>query len=99
MKGKFWLNFGAELIGFREVVDLDFRGVLRWLEPVEQLKHRTPCALKFNSFGHNFQQFCTLEACLLPMGLTSENVAAAYNIARDRQDIMAADSHKKVRKS
>ena len=37
-----------------------------------------------------------LEACLLPMGLTSENVAAAYGIPRDRQDIMAADSHKKV---
>ena len=36
------------------------------------------------------------EACLLPMGLTSENVAAAYGIPRDRQDIMAADSHKKV---
>lgn len=30
------------------------------------------------------------------MGLTSENVAAAYGIPRDRQDIMAADSHKKV---
>eukprot|EP00435_Cladocopium_sp_Y103_P015264 s877_g3.t1 len=36
------------------------------------------------------------EACLLPMGLTSENVAAAYGIPRDRQDIMAADSHKKA---
>ena len=36
------------------------------------------------------------EACLLPMGLTSENVAAAYGIPRDRQDSMAADSHKKV---
>jgi acetyl-CoA acetyltransferase len=30
------------------------------------------------------------------MGLTSENVAAAYGIPRDRQDSMAADSHKKV---
>jgi len=30
------------------------------------------------------------------MGLTSENVAAAYGIPRDRQDIMAADSHKKA---
>ena len=36
------------------------------------------------------------EACLLPMGLTSENVAAAYGIPRDRQDSMAADSHKKA---
>ena len=38
--------------------------------------------------------FC--QACLLPMGLTSENVAAAYGIPRDHQDSMAADSHKKV---
>eukprot|EP00438_Fugacium_kawagutii_P012787 Skav211667 [mRNA] locus=scaffold216:45326:46473:+ [translate_table: standard] len=30
------------------------------------------------------------------MGLTSENVAAAYGIPRDRQDQMAADSHKKA---
>ena len=36
------------------------------------------------------------QACLLPMGLTSENVAAAYGIPRDRQDAMAADSHLKV---
>ncbi|CAK9034632.1 unnamed protein product [Durusdinium trenchii] len=36
------------------------------------------------------------EACLLPMGLTSENVAAAYGIPRDRQDAMAADSHLKA---
>ena len=37
------------------------------------------------------------QACLLPMGLTSENVAAAYGIPRDRQDAMAADSHLKAR--
>eukprot|EP00438_Fugacium_kawagutii_P012782 Skav211662 [mRNA] locus=scaffold216:6096:11991:+ [translate_table: standard] len=30
------------------------------------------------------------------MGLTSENVAAAYGIPRDRQDQMAADSHRKA---
>ena len=38
----------------------------------------------------------TGQACLLPMGLTSENVAAAYGIPRDRQDAMAADSHLKA---
>lgn len=56
------------------------------------LQSRSPCFLGI-SFGSQFSQ---LEACLLPMGLTSENVAAAYGIPRDRQDIMAADSHKKV---
>ena len=35
-------------------------------------------------------------ACLLPMGWTSDNVTAAYNISRERQDQMAADSHLKA---
>eukprot|EP00933_Yihiella_yeosuensis_P006950 TRINITY_DN111801_c0_g1_i1.p1 TRINITY_DN111801_c0_g1~~TRINITY_DN111801_c0_g1_i1.p1 ORF type:complete len:430 (-),score=120.99 TRINITY_DN111801_c0_g1_i1:283-1572(-) len=35
-------------------------------------------------------------SCLMPMGLTSENVAAKYGIDRLRQDTMAAQSHKKA---
>lgn len=34
--------------------------------------------------------------CLLPMGLTSENVAAEYNIPREVQDAFAAKSHAKA---
>ena len=34
--------------------------------------------------------------CLLPMGVTSENVAAKYNIGRDVQDAFAAKSHAKA---
>jgi len=34
--------------------------------------------------------------CLLPMGITSENVAAAYGITRDMQDKMAVESHRKA---
>jgi len=35
-------------------------------------------------------------ACMVPMGITSENVAEKWNIGRDRQDSMAADSHAKA---
>lgn len=35
-------------------------------------------------------------ACLMPMGLTSENVAEKWGISRQRQDQLAADSHKKA---
>ena len=34
--------------------------------------------------------------CLLPMGITSENVASAYGITRLQQDQMAVDSHAKA---
>ena len=34
--------------------------------------------------------------CLLPMGITSENVAKQYNISRDAQDSFAADSYAKA---
>ncbi|KAL9933703.1 hypothetical protein V8E36_007361 [Tilletia maclaganii] len=34
--------------------------------------------------------------CLAPMGITSENVAADYNISRDAQDTFAAESYQKA---
>jgi acetyl-CoA acyltransferase 1 len=34
--------------------------------------------------------------CLIPMGITSENVAAKWGISRQVQDQMAADSHAKA---
>lgn len=34
--------------------------------------------------------------CLLPMGLTSENVAATYNVTRQQQDSFAAKSYQKA---
>eukprot|EP00164_Ancoracysta_twista_P000671 GFYU01000889.1.p2 GENE.GFYU01000889.1~~GFYU01000889.1.p2 ORF type:complete len:440 (-),score=170.59 GFYU01000889.1:237-1481(-) len=34
--------------------------------------------------------------CLMPMGITSENVASRFNISREKQDAMAADSHRKA---
>jgi acetyl-CoA acyltransferase 1 len=34
--------------------------------------------------------------CLIPMGITSENVAKAYNVSRDVQDTFAANSFAKA---
>jgi acetyl-CoA acetyltransferase len=37
--------------------------------------------------------------CLIPMGITSENVAADYKISRDTQDDFAAKSFQKAAKA
>merc|ERR1719301_317197 len=37
--------------------------------------------------------------CLIPMGLTSENVAEKYGIPREVQDTLAAASHEKAVKA
>jgi len=34
--------------------------------------------------------------CLMPMGITSENVVAKYGITRETQDRMAVESHRKA---
>jgi acetyl-CoA acyltransferase 1 len=34
--------------------------------------------------------------CMLPMGITSENVAKAFKITREKQDQFAAASHQKA---
>ncbi|DBA82691.1 hypothetical protein WJX77_012037 [Trebouxia sp. C0004] len=38
-------------------------------------------------------------SCLIPMGVTSENVAAKYGIAREVQDKMAVSSHQRAAKA
>ena len=37
--------------------------------------------------------------CLLPMGMTSENVAEKFKISREKQDQMAYESHMKAAKA
>ena len=37
--------------------------------------------------------------CIMPMGLTSENVASRYNVTREEQDAFAARSHQKAAKA
>ena len=36
------------------------------------------------------------QLCMMPMGITSENVAEKYGITRERMDQMAYDSHQKA---
>lgn len=33
------------------------------------------------------------QLCLMPMGMTSENVAEKFGISRQKQDLMAFESH------
>jgi len=33
------------------------------------------------------------QTCLMPMGMTSENVATKFNVPREKQDQMAYESH------
>eukprot|EP01137_Pigoraptor_chileana_P023203 Opistho-2@89131 len=37
--------------------------------------------------------------CLVPMGITSENVAEKYNVTREQQDQFSANSHTKAKKA
>ena len=40
-----------------------------------------------------------MEKCLIPMGITNENVASQFNISRERQDEFAAKSYNKASKA
>ena len=40
--------------------------------------------------------FPAAQACLLPMGITSENVAEKFGVSREKQDRFSADSHIKA---
>jgi acetyl-CoA acyltransferase 1 len=37
--------------------------------------------------------------CLLPMGITSENVAREFNVTRQKQDALSAESHRRAAKA
>lgn len=50
-----------------------------------------PGALSEKVFEHDGAQ-----KCLIPMGVTSENVVAKYGISREQQDKMACESHRKA---
>ncbi|WIA37193.1 hypothetical protein OEZ86_014146 [Tetradesmus obliquus] len=42
------------------------------------------------------ERFPKAQGCLMPMGVTSENVAAAFGVSRQTQDEFAAASHRKA---
>jgi len=49
-----------------------------------------------NKLSSNMLSNDLASACIMPMGITSENVAEQYKISRAQQDQMAADSHAKA---
>lgn len=51
------------------------------------------------SISEKISAFPPAQDCLLPMGITSENVAAKYNITRQQQDEFALRSHEKAHKA
>jgi len=50
----------------------------------------------FNKLSANILDNEMAGHCLMPMGLTSENVAAQWGISRETQDAMAAESHRRA---
>jgi len=47
-------------------------------------------------FSEKMGDFPLAADCIVPMGITSENVAEQFGISRAKQDQMAADSHRKA---
>ncbi|KAJ0236143.1 3-ketoacyl-CoA thiolase 2 [Hirschfeldia incana] len=48
------------------------------------------------SVNPNVKKFEQAQSCLLPMGITSENVAHRFGVSREEQDQAAVDSHRKA---
>jgi acetyl-CoA acyltransferase 1 len=57
--------------------------------------HYGPQALNMN-VSEKILAYQPAADCLLPMGMTSENVAAQFNVTKEKQDLFALDSHKKA---
>jgi len=53
-------------------------------------------AIDFKKLSPNIADNDEAASCLLPMGLTAENVAAAYNISKEKQNSFAVASHEKA---
>lgn len=58
--------------------------------------HQMGVGMNPDQFSAAIPDSANAMACLMPMGITSENVAAKYGIPRETQDAMAAESHKKA---
>ncbi|KAF2562210.1 hypothetical protein F2Q70_00018531 [Brassica cretica] len=50
----------------------------------------------FHTTNPRAQEFPGARDCLLPMGITSENVAERYGVTRQEQDMAAVESHKRA---
>jgi acetyl-CoA acyltransferase 1 len=67
---------------------------------VESMTHYYgPQAIPTNLSKGVMQESAAARKCLLPMGMTSENVAKRFGISRADQDTFAVESHKKAAKA
>ncbi|CAE7229219.1 Acaa1b [Symbiodinium pilosum] len=57
------------------------------------------CAYDQKKLSPNIMKNAMAKACILSMGITSENVAEKYNISRETQDKFAEASHEKALKA
>lgn len=66
-------------------------GIAIGAESLSEGNQRLPRA-----FADNIMKDREAEDCMLPMGITSENVASDFNITRDEQDRYAVESYKRA---
>ncbi len=50
-------------------------------------------------YSHSWPENPEMQKCLIPMGITNENVAAKFSIPRNVQDELAAKSYNKAAKA
>jgi acetyl-CoA acyltransferase 1 len=55
--------------------------------------------MDFNKFSSEIGSNALASACLIPMGITSENVAEKWNISAEKQNSLAVESHNKALKA
>merc|ERR1719183_2891284 len=55
--------------------------------------------MDMNKFSPEIGNNPLATACLVPMGITSENVAEKWNISAEKQNMLAVDSHNKALKA
>jgi acetyl-CoA acyltransferase 1 len=73
------------------VIDTGIAGGVESMSLYSMTAGIDPEKLSENVMSHNLAS-----QCLMPMGLTSENVAEKWKISREVQDTLAVDSHKKA---
>jgi len=72
-------------------IDMGIGAGIEQMSMYDMQKSVDPEKLSDTVFDHPMAQ-----KCLMPMGITSENVVEKYNISRETQDRFAVESHKRA---
>lgn len=72
-------------------IDVGIAGGVESMSNNDMQSSLNPESISENVFEHEGAR-----NCLMPMGITSENVAAKFKVSRERQDTFAAESHRKA---